>query len=167
MAGAYCRTKADTFGTLLRLPFTRSAQERQVKKEALELLAFVGLDGYAERLGSDLVWVECQQLQIARALASQPQLLLLDEPSSGMGSKETDKIANIVRQIRNFGITVILVTHDVKLVVELSDKISVINFGEKIAEGPPSQVLRDERVIEIYLGGKGRARLAGNGGGAH
>ena len=103
MAGLHCRTNADIFGTLLRLPFVRSAQEEEMKRRALELLQFVGIANLAERPASQLVWVEAQLMQIARSLATKPRLLLLDEPTAGMGPAETEQVQGIIRQIRDHG----------------------------------------------------------------
>jgi ABC-type branched-subunit amino acid transport system ATPase component len=152
MTGRYCRTKHDLARTFLRLPFTRSKQEVGIKSSALDLLEFVGLAQSAERMASDLVWVERQLLQIARALATEPKLLLLDEPTSGMGETESRNVQAIIEKIRDMGITVILVSHDVKLVARIADYITVINSGTKLAEGPPAYIQCHPDVIEAYLG---------------
>ncbi|HNR65426.1 MAG TPA: ABC transporter ATP-binding protein [Atribacterota bacterium] len=127
-------------------------QEKDIKTSALEMLKFIGISDFAERWTSELVWVERQLVQIARALISSPDLLMLDEPTSGMGIDESKAVMDIIRRIRNMGITVIVVSHDMNLIPEISDRITVLDFGNKISEGSPEQIQKDPRVLEAYLG---------------
>jgi branched-chain amino acid transport system ATP-binding protein len=152
MAGMYSRSRPDIIRTFFRVPFTRSPQETRLRQRALELLQFVGLQDSAERWGEELVWVECQLLQIAIALATEPRLLLLDEPTAGMGPEETEKVDTLIRQIKDVGTTIVLVAHDTRLVMGISDWVTVLNFGEKITEGRPEEVKDHPKVLEAYLG---------------
>ena len=97
-------------------------------------------------------WTERQLVQIARALIANPRLLLLDEPASGMGTKEMEKVEDIIRSVREMGVTIAVVSHDVKMLMNLSDLVTVLNFGQRIAEGVPEQIQKDPRVLEAYLG---------------
>ena len=137
---------------VFRLPFIQSRRESEIREQAYHILGMVELEAAAERWASDLVWTERQLVQIARALISKPRLLLLDEPASGMGAKEMDKIEEIIRRIRKMGVTIAVVSHDVKMLMNLSDWVTVLNFGQRIAEGMPEQIQKDPRVLEAYLG---------------
>jgi len=152
LIGMHSRLKSNFFGAVFQLPGTRR-EEEAAQMEAFELLQYVGLDGLLNEPATNLPYGAQRRLEIARALAVKPKLLLLDEPAAGMNPKETKELTDLIRNMcGEKDLTIILIEHDMKLVMEISNHIAVLDHGENIAEGKPVEIRNNPRVIEAYLG---------------
>jgi branched-chain amino acid transport system ATP-binding protein len=153
--GLHCRTKSGAIRALLNTPFL-VREEREIEEKAMAVLEFLGLADFRNDYASNLAYGNQRRLEIARALATEPGTLLLDEPAAGMNPKETADLMELILKIRDTGLDIFLVEHDMRLVMGISDRIAVLDYGQKIAEGTPKEIQNNETVIEAYLGSGGK-----------
>jgi branched-chain amino acid transport system ATP-binding protein len=153
MIGRHVRSKAGVFGAILRDKGTM-AEEAAIEKRSYELLEYVGVATRANDLAKHLAYGDQRRLEIARALATEPKLLALDEPAAGMNATETQALKRLLEDIRRDGTTILLIEHDMKLVMSVCDRVLVLDYGKKIAEDSASEVQKDAKVIAAYLGGE-------------
>ena len=154
MVGAHLRLDRNLFKAALRWPSLRK-RDRELREEAAELMRFVGLESYTNARADTMSYGVLKRLEIARALAMKPRMIFLDEPAAGLNPKETIEVDQLVRKVADSGITVVLVEHDMKMVMNLSDRILVLDYGKKLAEGTGEEVRKNPDVIAAYLGAHG------------
>lgn len=151
MVGRHCRVSTNFISSIFRLPAFKNAEKAIIDK-ALELMTIVGLEKKAFEMAQNLPLGEQKLVEIARGLATDPKLMLLDEPAGGLNTAELETIIHLIKKIRKSGITILLVEHNMRVVMDVSDEIVVLNFGEQIGSGTPEEIKRNERVIQAYLG---------------
>lgn len=159
MVGNHCRLTTGVLQSVFRTKYQKQEEENVVRNSD-EILEVVGLSEFGQTIAKNLSYGQQRRLEIARALASQPQLLLLDEPAAGMNEKETNDLFDLIKKIQALNITILLIEHDMPLVMRICSRIVVLNFGKKIAEGTPSSIQNNKEVIEAYLGVEEEDELA-------
>ena len=151
MVGLHSRSKSGLLSCSFKTPWAVK-EERRIRDEALEWLRFAGIEQLADVVAANLPFGKGRLLEIARAMACKPRMILMDEPAAGLNSKETLGLAELIRKIRDMGVTVVLVEHDMELVMDICDRIVVLNLGQKLAEGTPREIQDNQEVIAAYLG---------------
>ncbi len=151
MIGLHTKSRSGILASALKLP-TAIREERSIRQKALECLEFAGITEHASETAENLPFGKCRLLEIARAMALEPAIILLDEPAAGLNARETADLGHLIQRIRSTGVTVVLVEHDMELVMDICDSILVLNLGEKLAEGTPLEIQENQKVITAYLG---------------
>ena len=151
MIGRHTHSKAEFISSMLNLPWTWK-EEKQIREKSLEIMDFLGISALAEKDATSLAYGQQRTVELARALACEPALLLLDEPAAGLNMRETAEMAHLITKIKDRGVTVLIVEHDMSLVMDISDEIIVLSYGEKIADDSPLAIQKNSEVIRIYLG---------------